>query len=140
MMVRQCAESISNCGGSTSINSAPASARPRAALSTARATSGWAFSSIHALDRAFERSGRRTNRATGIGAEGAVAKARHHRGARAARGAAGDVRRIPGIAAIAPVIVVPRRPVGELGHVERADLQRADRIESLERRRSLLRY
>src|SRR5204863_2996328 len=56
--------------------------------------------------------------------------------ARAARGAAGDVIRVPRIAAIAPVLVVPGGPVRELGHVQRADVERTGEVEALQRRGS----
>ena len=81
--------------------------------------------------------GGQAHRATGVGAERAEHQARGDRGARAARGAAGDVVRVPGVAAVAPVLVVPGRPVSELGHVERADIERARGVEALERGRGL---
>ena len=52
MTTKQCAESVSNCGGSTSTVSAPIERITPAAASTAAATSGSACRSIQSLDKA----------------------------------------------------------------------------------------
>ena len=77
--------------------------------------------------------GRQPQRAAGVGAEAGGNGAVGDRGGRAGRRAAGDAGGVPGIAGVAQHVVVPRRAVGELGQMQRRDLQRAGRLEAGDR-------
>ena len=74
--------------------------------------------------------GRQPQRAAGVGAEAGGNGAVGHGRRRSGRRAAGDAGRVPGVAGMAQHVVVPRRPVGELGQVQRRDLQGAGGLEA----------
>ncbi len=74
--------------------------------------------------------GRQAQRAAGVGAEAHRDGAIGDGAGGAGGGAAGDAGRVPGVAGVAQHIVVACRAVGELGQMQRGDVERAGLPES----------